>query len=373
MAQGFTVLQAQDGVAALAAIRDERPDLVLLDVMMPKKNGYEVLAEIRPALAASELPVLLLTAKAQESDLKRGFVLGASDYILKPVSFVELDARIAHHTRLVRAQRELREHASDLEGRVEKRTTELREALDAIAMDLEEAKLFQQIALKTPPSLAGLDLSVRWLPLGVVSGDFYDFCALPDGRLRVLVADATGHGVQAALRTMVIKTAYDTIKTTAETPADCLRALNSALLAAYPALEAKTDAVCVDLLRSPEGVRVTASIAGVMYVLFDDGEFRGEVRAPGFSLGYLEDLPFVNGTNDLGPAARLCLFSDGLTEQFDERERSFEFDELEKSLAAGGPAEAIADRIMAAWHVHRAEVPPADDVTLVVIGVSRAS
>jgi signal transduction histidine kinase/DNA-binding response OmpR family regulator len=374
MAQGFTVIQATDGVSALAAIRGERPDLVLLDVMMPRKNGYEVLAEVRPELAATELPVLLLTAKAQESDLKRGFLLGASDYVLKPVSFVELDARIAHHTRLVRAQRELREHAVALEGRVEQRTTELRAALDAIAVDLEEAKLFQQIALKTPPSLAGLDLAVRWVPLGVVSGDFYDFCELPDGRLRVLVADATGHGVQAALRTMVIKTAYDAIKTTAETPADCLRALNAALLAAYPSLEAKTDAVCVDVVRvEGGGARITVSIAGVMYVLFDDGEARGEVQAPGFSLGYLEDLPFVNASRALGPEARVCLFSDGLTEQFDERETPFDFAPLESSLAARGTPEDVADRIMAAWHLHRAEVAPADDVTLVVIGLSRAS
>jgi serine phosphatase RsbU (regulator of sigma subunit) len=342
--------------------------------MMPRKNGYEVLAEIRPELAATELPVLLLTAKAQESDLKRGFLLGASDYVLKPVSFVELDARIAHHTRLVRAQRQLREHADHLEGRVEARTTELREALEAIAMDLEEAKLFQQIALKTPPSLAGLDLAVRWLPLGVVSGDFYDFSELPGGRLRVLVADATGHGVQAALRTMVIKTAYDAIKTSAATPADCLRELNAALLAAYPSLEAKTDAVCVDVARLEDGrVRVTASVAGVMYALFDDGETRGEVPAPGFSLGYLPDLPYVNGTRELGPEARIALFSDGLTEQFDERERPFEFAPLEASLAAGGAPEEIADRVLAAWQLHRADIAPADDVTLVVVGASRAS
>jgi DNA-binding response OmpR family regulator len=107
-AQGFTVVQASDGVAALEIIRESPPDLVLLDVMMPSKNGYEVLAELRTRFPERDLPVLPLTAKAHEGDLRQGFLLGASDDVLKPVSLVELDARMAHHTRLLRAQRELR-------------------------------------------------------------------------------------------------------------------------------------------------------------------------------------------------------------------------------------------------------------------------
>jgi phosphoserine phosphatase RsbU/P len=116
---------------------------------------------------------------------------------------------------------------------------------------------------------------VRWLPLGVVSGDFYDFVELPGGVVRVLVADATGHGVQAALRTMVIKTAYDAIKFSAASPSQCLRELNEALLGAYPSLEAKTDAVCVDLVRERDGrlrVRAEHDLA------VDEGQRRVEAQ-----------------------------------------------------------------------------------------------
>ncbi len=368
-AQGFTVLQAADGVAALELIREAPPDLVLLDVMMPRKNGYKVLAELRPRFPESDLPVLLLTAKAQEGDLRQGFLLGANDYVLKPVSLVELDARIAHHLRLLHAQRELRGYAQDLEARVDARTKELRGALDAIELDLNEAKLFQQIALKTPPRMAGVGIAVRWLPLGVVSGDFYDFVELPGGVVRVLVADATGHGVQAALRTMVIKTAYDAIKFVAPTPAACLRELNVALLGAYPALEAKTDAVCVDVVREADGrLRVRASIAGAMEVLFADGDRAGVVQAPGFSLGFDASLPFVDGEAVLGAGGRVLLFTDGVPEQFDEREVAFGYDVLETALAREASVEAVAEAILASWQLHRADVAATDDATLVVLG-----
>ena len=367
--QGFTVVQAADGFAALEAIRTEAPDLVLLDLMMPRKNGYEVLAELRPRFAEGELPVLLLTAKAQEGDLRQGFLLGANDYVLKPVSLVELDARLAHHLRLLRAQRDLRGYANDLEDRVAARTKDLRDALNAIELDLNEAKLFQQIALKTPPALAGVGIAVRWLPLGVVSGDFYDFVELPGGVVRVLVADATGHGVQAALRTMVIKTAYDAIKVAAASPSECLRELNLALLAAYPSLEAKTDAVCVDVVRGADGgLHVCASVAGAMEVVFADEGRIGVVKAPGFSLGFDRSLPFVDGEVSLGPKGRVLLFTDGVTEQFDEREVPFGYDRLEEALAEEASVEAIATTILAAWHLHRADAPAADDATFVVLG-----
>jgi signal transduction histidine kinase len=130
-AKGFEVSHAQDGAQAIERIEAERPDLVLLDVMMPKKTGYDVLEAVRPKLDAQELPVLLLTAKAQESDLKYGFSQGASDYLLKPVSFVELDARLGHHAKLVRAARALSaelEERRRLQGELDRATHRLTQA-----------------------------------------------------------------------------------------------------------------------------------------------------------------------------------------------------------------------------------------------------
>jgi two-component system, OmpR family, alkaline phosphatase synthesis response regulator PhoP len=90
--EGFSVQVAEDGERGLELIVDKKPDLVLLDVMLPKMNGFEVLREIRRL--GLEIPVLMLTAKAEELDKIRGLDLGADDYITKPFSLSELMARI---------------------------------------------------------------------------------------------------------------------------------------------------------------------------------------------------------------------------------------------------------------------------------------
>lgn len=93
---GLRVSVERDGEAGLAAARQLRPDLVVLDWMMPRMNGLEVCAALRseadPALART--PVLLLTAKAQEPDLERGFAAGATDFVAKPFSTRELVSRV---------------------------------------------------------------------------------------------------------------------------------------------------------------------------------------------------------------------------------------------------------------------------------------
>ncbi|MCZ2825700.1 MULTISPECIES: response regulator transcription factor [unclassified Modestobacter] len=93
---GLRITVETDGEAGLAAIRELRPDLVVLDWMMPRMNGLEVCRAVRedpdPALAGT--PVLLLTAKAQEPDLERGFAAGATDFVTKPFSTRELVSRV---------------------------------------------------------------------------------------------------------------------------------------------------------------------------------------------------------------------------------------------------------------------------------------
>jgi signal transduction histidine kinase len=114
--RGFEVELLSGGQAAIERLADTSkpsPDLVLLDVMMPGTSGYDVLEALRPLRPLEELPILLLTAKAREADLATGYALGASDYLLKPVSFVELDARLSHHTKLVLATRAERDELSE--------------------------------------------------------------------------------------------------------------------------------------------------------------------------------------------------------------------------------------------------------------------
>jgi DNA-binding response OmpR family regulator len=129
--EGYEVAVARDGAAALAELGARAPDLVLLDVMLPRRSGLDVLATLRRD--GRELPVILLTARGQEADKVQGFDLGADDYVTKPFSLVELLARIRARLRrrkavaedvpaelvLGAARIDLRRMRVELSGRVE--------------------------------------------------------------------------------------------------------------------------------------------------------------------------------------------------------------------------------------------------------------
>jgi len=92
---GYTVLVARDGQEAIDTLRRERPALVLLDVMMPKKSGHEVCAELRADEALRETKVLMLSAKGRDTDVGKGLGVGADAYMTKPFSTKELGQKVA--------------------------------------------------------------------------------------------------------------------------------------------------------------------------------------------------------------------------------------------------------------------------------------
>jgi DNA-binding response OmpR family regulator len=91
---GYRVLQANDGEEALALAMEDPPDLAVLDVMMPKMDGLEVARRLRAAEATKHIPIIMLTARAQDIDVQGGFEAGANDYLRKPFSPKELRTRI---------------------------------------------------------------------------------------------------------------------------------------------------------------------------------------------------------------------------------------------------------------------------------------
>ncbi|MFF4654000.1 response regulator transcription factor [Streptomyces sp. NPDC001381] len=91
---GHQVTAVEDGMAALRTVREQPPDLVLLDIRMPGLSGLDVCRELRACDATASLPVILITARSQEGDVELGFAAGADDYIVKPFSPRELSSRV---------------------------------------------------------------------------------------------------------------------------------------------------------------------------------------------------------------------------------------------------------------------------------------
>ena len=91
---GYDVSVAEDGDQAMAIIRDSKPDILILDVMMPNKNGYDVCREIKSDAELRDIHIMMLTAKGQKGDLEMGLLQGADEYITKPFSPMKIAARV---------------------------------------------------------------------------------------------------------------------------------------------------------------------------------------------------------------------------------------------------------------------------------------
>ena len=209
----YKIRIATNGAKALELAGTEPfPDLILLDVMMPEMDGYEVCSRLKSSAETRDIPVIFLTGQTEIEDETRGFDVGAVDYIHKPFSPAVVKARV--HTHLV--LRGIRE--------------ELAQRLQAIQKELETARQIQLSILPTDiPKVEGLDISARYIPMTSVAGDFYDFIVVDEKHVGILVADVSGHGMPAALIASMLKIALAAQVPHAFDPAQVLAGLNQTL------------------------------------------------------------------------------------------------------------------------------------------------
>ncbi|MBU0926513.1 MAG: response regulator [Spirochaetes bacterium] len=121
----YRLLVARNGAKALALAEEARPDLILLDIMMPGMDGYEVIGRLKASESTRLIPVIFLTAMSDVDDERKGFELGAVDYITKPISPSIVIARVATHMTLSRARQFLEDQNAYLESEVARRVEEL--------------------------------------------------------------------------------------------------------------------------------------------------------------------------------------------------------------------------------------------------------
>ena len=138
--EGYKIALAENGKDALAILEVNTFDLILLDIMMPGIDGYEVCSKIRENSSYNDIPIIFLTAKVEKVDILKGFELGAQDYITKPFDSRELLARVHTQLELKLSKDALRELNQVLDDRVKERTLELEKANTKL-MRLDEAKI----------------------------------------------------------------------------------------------------------------------------------------------------------------------------------------------------------------------------------------
>jgi ligand-binding sensor domain-containing protein/serine phosphatase RsbU (regulator of sigma subunit) len=278
--------------------------------------------------------------------------------------------------------RALRKRAEELEAKVDERTLELAKAnkklevtYDALAEkdallheDLLQAKAFQERILPKLPSGGSMRFRAVYRPADLVGGDIYDVCELESGHYRVFLADTTGHGVQASLRTMVLKTEYERVKLSKEGPARVLSLLNHKLATVYPDLAMRCSACCFDVLRDGDGVSIRYANAAHPPLLRVDGAKVGEVYTSATFLGVLADAVFPEIESRLATTEQIVAYTDGICEQEDGAGNPFGVERMERLLATHPrSADEVVRDLDRALTEFAGGKPLGDDVVLLCI------
>jgi phosphoserine phosphatase RsbU/P len=345
---------ATNGEKALVlASAEEKPDLILLDVMMPGMDGYEVCSRLKADPATSEIPVIFLTGQTSAEDETRGFEVGAVDYVHKPFSPAVVKARVRSHILLREAR------------------AQLASQLLALNTELETARQIQlSILPHSIPKLADLDIAAQYLPMTSVAGDFYDFIQIDDKHIGILIADVSGHGLPSALIASMLQVALTGQAAHAPEPGKVLVGLNRAFCGKFTYNFVTAAYAYVDLENNL--MRYAGAGHPPMLQWRNSTGKATQVLENGLVLGIMKEASYEAIEFLLEPGDRYVLCTDGILEAANSAREQFGVDRLmrfienHKDLAADQFSQRLLNDL-SRWSNQTTEQGQQDDITLLVI------
>lgn len=358
--RGFEVETAEDGREALEIVRSGAFDLVLLDIMMPEVNGYEVLEEMKSDENLRHIPVVMISAVDDVESVVRCLELGADDYLPKPFNPTLLRARVESTLAKKRLQDRERLYAQSLERELE------------IARDIQRGFLPSEM-----PRRPGWEIAVRFCPAHQVAGDFYDVFELSADRIGLVIADVCGKGVGAALFMALfrslIRAHADRASVSPSSPAfgillEAITATNGYIVRMHKS--AHTFSSVFFGVLDPGTGRLQYVNAGHLppLIVGVDGSLR-RLCATGPAVGLLKNASFEVGEARIEPGDLLLAFTDGVTEARNGRRGFYEEHRLEELLASPSTsASHLLDRIEESVKNYTGDAAQADDLTMLAVG-----
>ena len=340
---------AVNGIEGLEAIGRNKPDLVLLDVMMPQMDGYEMCRRLRESHGHDELPVLFVTALDGPGDRTACFDAGGTDMVSKPVNQTEIIARVGVHLQNRILLAGLKTY--------QKRLGEELEMAHATQMALHPDKD------ETADILARTGIQIQGLieTSSELGGDFWTVYETPRGTVGLLVADFTGHGVAAAFNTVRLHAIMSRRRFDPGGPGAMLGYLNVELKRLLqPGQFAAAFACELDPLT---GDLTCAGGLSPPPILLENGKARF-YPVSGPPLGAFSDAVFDEITLTLAPGATLLAYSDALVESMLGDNPVVEPDGLLTWVAEADAGENLPRYLATRFH-NRLPGQPPDDLTLV--------
>ena len=346
------LLIAKNGETALTIAKKAHPDLILLDIMMPGIDGFEVCRRLKTDPDTEDIPVIFLSALNESEDKVKGLQLGAVDYVSKPFQPDEVTARVNTHLTIHRLRREVQNQRDQLEHELEVVST-----------------VQKRLLPESLPIIDGFKMAVHYETSRYAGGDYYDIKEIGSGQWGFLMADAEGHSAPAAV----------------------LMAMTCALFQAYPEKATAPDRV-IQYLNEHLCKVAKPNFITALYLYYDTGQGTLKIARAGhpppiifraadrtsmelpcegvFPMGIFPYDAVPVTETELHPEDRLILYTDGISERFNKENEPYEKDRLLKKIEetrSNNPQE-ILEAIME--DVDRfAEGRPADDDIAIIVGV----
>ncbi len=366
---GYDIAGAQDGEEAFYRAGTFRPDLILLDIVMPGIDGFAVCEGLRSQRPAVDAPVIFLSGKTDSADKVKGLEIGGADYITKPFNKAEVLARVENQLKIRRLTSELRKTNAEL--------TEKQKVLDE---DLRAAAGIQQSLLpRTIPDIKNLRIGWKFMPSNVIGGDIFNIFRLDEDHVGIYMIDVSGHGVPSALITVSVSqilqpdSGHVTKERTYEAPGYRIvspKQVLETLDREYPLDRFGRYFTIVYLIIDTREGTITYSNAGhpSPVIVRRDGTLE-MLEKGGTIIGLDGIVPFEEEEKRLNAGDRVVLFTDGIAEYFNDKGEFFGEDRFYSLLAdrKHRDIESLLDAVVASINDFGKGRDFQDDITLVVL------
>ncbi len=349
---GYAVMATTEAEEGLRLAKEASPDIILLDIMMPKMDGYEVCRRLRNGNIDYKGRIIFVSAKALPEDRVKGLEYGADDYITKPFRAAELSARIRTQYRIKKAEddrdklytvtKEGLELGAALQGRFLTKENETRQAIENI----------------------GYEISIFNRPTETISGDFFLLKLISDDSVGLFLADVSGHGMASAMISMKIISVIENIRSPVRHPSEFLTMINSDI---HPYMPSNSFIAGMYLIFNRMGIVISNAAQPYPLLVNKDGVQAIKLNNP--PLGQIAKVFFQDITAKVEKGDKLILYTDGLIEETDKNGEPYGEKRLVDSIDrySKSNCEELKINIISGMTDHSGKCSFSDDVTLIVL------
>jgi sigma-B regulation protein RsbU (phosphoserine phosphatase) len=349
----YAIVAATSGEKALKlAVAEPQPDLILLDIMMPGMDGFEVCQRLKTDASTCEIPVIFLSALDDTVNKVKGFSIGAVDYISKPFHPEEVLVRVNTHLTIYRLSQEVQAQRDQLENELK------------IVSELQRKLLPERL-----PDIRGLKVAVHYETSRYAGGDYYDVVKLADDRCGLLVADSEGHSAPATVMMAMTCSLFRSCPDLHDQPDRVLDFINTHLCKVNK--ESFVTALYAVYDSNSRILRISRA-GHPLPILFKPSENSAhEVFCKGVFMMGVEPYNYVPVTEiRLDAGDRLLLYTDGAPERLNPERRLYGeenlFRQMERSVGLDDP-QILLKYIVQDLEDFSGGLPPDDDIALLLV------